>query len=430
MKNLLATAMALVLSVAALAAGANARTTARRSAAHRHSAESRHSPALTPAGHYSWEGTQTDLTTIVVQPFLTSAPGDADPLHADFLRRMNLENGLEVHGTHWIARSDVRSRDLFILDITQSLEGGFDSVNLYDRGLLSWGIMQWSARSGSLAQSLIFIKRRLWASGRKRVWDKTFTANGIDVDSDGLIVYGKPLKTAAQMRLAFRGSLKIGNYDPKMANHWADTMARAGRQPAVEALQVEYAAHIVDAVLNKRLSGLPYHAAGRSGLTASDLAANDPFAEALIFALWTNNPRHAFSYVCAAAGAARSASICDDPSLWAPGAFSAALLNRCQASRFGNWSRRAQAIEAREALDRSADADGLTPFEAAYQSVLAARKQRRIWEIASRHQSVARPKAGHVEADDGDQAAQPSLAVSPTAPDPAAAGPGPPVIQK
>jgi hypothetical protein len=385
----LSTRLLIAVLLGAVALGCPQRSHASHRGTHRHRSPRVRTSQKPAPNRYSWEGVTTDLTPISPQPYILpptdpSLPG-ADRKQASYLRRMNLENGLQVHGTHWIARSDVRSRDLFILEITQSLEGGFDSVNLYDKGLLSWGIMQWAARYGSLQQSLIFVKRRLLATHRKALWQKTFVSNGLDVDSDGLILYGKPVRTAAEMRLAFRGSLKVGNFDPKLATHWAVTMARAGRQPAVAALQVAYAANIVDAVLQKRLAGLPYHAPGRSGLTVADLAANDPYTEALVFALWTNNPRHAFAYVRAAATDARTASTCDDPSLWTPGAFSAALLKRCRESRFGNWPRRAERIEAEAQIVETASPHDLSPFEIDYRTVLAARKAKRAKELASRH---------------------------------------------
>ncbi|MBV9850388.1 MAG: hypothetical protein JO250_11995 [Armatimonadetes bacterium] len=341
---------------------------------HRH-----HHAAASP--RYSWEGDQPDMSPVLVQPYVL--PADTDPERANFLRKMHLEDGMFVKSARRITRRDVGSRDLFILDITQSLEGGFDSVNLYDRGVLSWGIMQWTARTGSLAQALVFIKRRLWATKRRRLWDKVFVANGLDADPDGLIVYGKRLATPQDVRRAFRGTMQIGKYDPKLMTHWATVMARAGRQPAVAALEVEYAGHVVDAVLKKRLAGLPYHAPGRAGLTVADLAANDPYAEALVFALWTNNPRHANSYVEDAARAARGVSDSDDPALWKPGAFSNALLRLCHGSRFGNWRTRAALIEARAEAVRGTDVSGLTPFERQYQTVLAARKAKRALEMAN-----------------------------------------------
>lgn len=324
-----------------------------------------------------------DLSPIAIQPFTVPAP--ADPGQASFQKRMNLENGVLVKGTRWIEPAQVTSRDLFILNITQSLEGGFDSVNMYDKGVASWGIMQWSAHEGSLGQALVFIKRRLLATHQAVLWNRLFVANGLDANSAGLILYGKPVADAASARLGFRGTAKVGGYDPSLSGHWAGVLARAGRQPEIDALEVEYASHIVDDVLDKRLAGLPYHSPGRTGLTAADLADNDPYAEALVFALWTNNPRHAFQYIQNAARAARSVSVCDDPAYWSPGAFSDALLRLCLNSRFGNWQERAAMIEARAQAVRSAPASTLTPFEAHYQTILAERKERRFVELASRH---------------------------------------------
>lgn len=332
------------------------------------------------------EAIKLDLSPVNVQPY--QAPVATDPKTASFRRRMNLENGVWVKSTRWISKGDVTTRDLFVLDITQSLEGGFDSVNMYDKGVLSWGLMQWTAHAGSLAHELIFTKRRLWASGRKRVWDKVFVAQGLDVDADGLIVYGKPVRTAGEARLAFRGSLLPGNYDPKLAVHWATAFARAGRQPQIADLQAEYAGNTVDAVLNKRLPRLRYHPAGRFGVTAADLAGDDPYAEALIFALWTNNPSNTLSYIAEAAHAARAVSVGNDPTQWVPGAFHDALLRRCHASRFGNWRARTALIEARAQALHTASPAHLTPFERVCQGAMARRKAARLarapLEVASR----------------------------------------------
>jgi hypothetical protein len=335
-----------------------------------------------PARFYSWEDESPVSSPVLVQDF--TLPTTADPKEALFLRKMHLENGVDVKATRWITKDDVGSRDLFILDITQSLEGGFDSVNIYDRGILSWGIMQWSARSGSLTNALVYIKRRLMATHRTRLWKKLFVANGIDADPAGLILFGKPMTTPQMLRVGIRGTMKIGSDDPKLVAHWATVMAQAGRDPAVASLEVAYAGQIVDAALKKRLEGLPYHAPGRRGLTTEDLTANDPYAEALVFALWTNNPTHAFDYVEQAARAARAVSGSNDPALWKPGAFSSALLRLCSGSRFGNWSQRAALIEARAETVRTAAPSQLTPFEQKYQVVLAERKAIHSLDLAER----------------------------------------------
>ena len=337
---------------------------------HRHHHHSRSAPA--PAQVI------LDLTPVAVQPYVLPAV-PADPVQASFLRRMNLENGLEVRSTRWIETPDVTTRNLFILSVTQSLEGGFDSVNMYDKGVLSWGIMQWTAGTGSLPPLLIYIKRRLMATGQKRAWDKVFAAQGLDVDSRGLIAYGKPLATSDDMRLAFRGSILPGNYDPKVAGYWATVMARAGRQPAIQQFQREYAQRIVDALLTQSVPG--------QNITVSRLCGDDPYAEALAFALWTNNPRHAQEYLSDAAQIARHQTGSADPALWGPGTFRAALLARCRVSRFSNWKVRAALIAARESALHTSSPSALTPYEQVCQAALSARKAH-LMQLASRHKPV------------------------------------------
>ena len=326
-----------------------------------------------------------DLTPVAVQPYVLPLTA-ADPAQASFLRRMNLENGLEVRSTRWIAPGDVTTRNLFILSVTQSLEGGFDSVNMYDKGVLSWGIMQWTAGTGSLPPVLIYIKRRLMAAGQQRVWDKVFIAQGLDVDGHGLSAYGKPLASSDDMRLAFRGSIIPGNYDPKVAGYWATVMARAGRQPAIQQFQREYAQRIVDGLLTQTVPG--------QNMTVERLCGNDPYAEALAFALWTNNPRHAQEYLSDAAQIARHTAGSDDPALWGPTTFREALLARCRVSRFGNWKIRAALIAARASALHTSPPAALTPYEQVCQAALSARKTRLVL-LASRHKPAPSRRLPH-----------------------------------
>ena len=328
------------------------------------------------------EDVKLDLSPVLVRPYvLPDAAGD--PVRASYLRRMNLENGVEVRSTRWIRPDDVTTRDLFILDVTQSLEGGFDSVNAYDKGVLSWGLMQWAAGTGSLPEALIYVKRRLLATGGARLWQKAFVAQGLDVTSRGLVAFGKPLSTPTDMRLAFRGSQIPGNYGPKVASYWATALARAGRQAPVQRFQVEYAAQVVDDVLTRPLPDVPYHAPGHTATVAA-LAGGDPYAEALVFALWTNNPRHAREYVADAARMARAASSGDDPTQWEPEVFRNALLQRCRTSRFGNWKQRAASVAARASALGAADSATLTPYERSYRAVWEVQEARRV-QLASRH---------------------------------------------
>ncbi len=339
-----------------------------------------------PRGPKAPEQVVLDLTPVAVKPYVLPDM-TRNPARFNLLRRMNLENGVEVRSTRWIRPEEVTTRNLFILDVTQFLEGGFDSVNLYDKGVLSWGVMQWTAATDSLPPTLVYIKRRLLGTGQGRVWDKVFVKQGLDADKRGLIVYGKPLGTPDDMRLAFRGSRLVGNYDPKVANYWATVFARAGRQTPVQQFQREYAQRVVDDVLTRPLPGVPFHAPGRDA-TVAGLTGGDPYAQALVFALWTNNPRHAREYVGDAAQAARASAAADDPALWPDGAFRKALLKRCRASRFGNWRQRGAIIEARAEAMQTSDPARLSPFERGCQVALAARKARETL-LASRHRPAA-----------------------------------------
>ena len=275
-----------------------------------------------------------------------------------------------------------------VLQITQSLEGGFDSVNMYDRGIASWGLMQWATHSESLDHALLYIKTRMQQRGEGSRWDKLFKANGLDVQPGlGLTFYGiAPGSNIDKRRIALRGSGVPGKFDAPTMIHWATVLGRAGRQLDVQRYEAEYAGKVVDGVLGARVDGLPYHlAAHQSGLTVQDLVAGDPYAAALVFVLWTNNPRHAWQYVDAAARDARSGACSDDPSLWPAGAFQAALLHRCARSSFGNWQQRAALVEQRERQVRACtDEAQLTPFERGYQQVLAQRKRIRLDEVADR----------------------------------------------
>lgn len=325
-----------------------------------------------------------DLTPVVVQPYVVPPPASVtDPVRASFLKRMNLENGVEVRSTRWIEPGDVTTRNLFILSVTQSLEGGFDSVNIYDKGVLSWGIMQWTAGTDSLPPMLTYIKRRLAVTGQARVWNKVFVAQGLDADARGLIIfiYGKPLTTSDEMRLAFRGSTVPGNYDPKLTAYWATVFARAGRQPAVQRFQREYAQRVVDDLLTQAVPG--------QGVTVAALCRNDPYAEALAFALWTNNPRHAEEYLGDAAQAARHQTGQANPAQWGSGVFREALLARCRVSHFSNWPVRAALIAARVSALHTAPAGTLTPYEQTCQASLSARKS----QISAKAQLASRARA-------------------------------------
>ena len=175
----------------------------------------------------------------------------------------------------------------------------------------------------------------------------------------------------------------------RSSTYWATVFARAGRQPAVQHLQREYAQRIVDDVLTRSLPNIPYHVPGHGAATVEDLTGGDPYAEALVFALWTNNPRHAQEYIGDAARTARAALGSQNPAEWGTETFRGALLERCRASHFSNWRVRATLIESRAYALRTTASNALTPYERGQQVLLAAHKARLSRLLVSRHKPAS-----------------------------------------
>lgn len=145
-------------------------------------------------------------------------------------------------------------RDI-ILGATAAAEGGYDTVNMYDRGILSWGILQWTFHAGSLQNALAYIKQRLAEIGQISLWSKLFP----DLDirkrrrKNQLFYQGKPVIGQKQLRLLFRGTTSPGKYNKEKAERWARIFALAGRNPTIQKLQRKYARKRVDDVFNQHL---------------------------------------------------------------------------------------------------------------------------------------------------------------------------------
>ena len=68
-----------------------------------------------------------------------------------------------------------------ILGAVIDVEGNYDTVNMYDVGILSWGISQWTLHQGSLQKALYFIRTELMKQGKSELWNKLFP--NVDVKS-------------------------------------------------------------------------------------------------------------------------------------------------------------------------------------------------------------------------------------------------------
>ena len=172
--------------------------------------------------------------------------------------RKSFEPGVKTVSTSTFRRSS-DPRDV-ILAAVSAAEGKYDTVNMYDRGILSWGISQWTVHAGSLQKMLYFVKKRLGELGKSGLWNKLFP--GLDVRKVGtkpvLFYKGTPLNSKTALRRVLRGSPTRGQYNWSTITYWARIFGKAGRHPLMQQLQREYARKQVRDELRKNLGNLLY----------------------------------------------------------------------------------------------------------------------------------------------------------------------------
>jgi hypothetical protein len=119
-----------------------------------------------------------------------------------------------------------------ILQAISGFEGGFDSVNTYDRAKVTWGFVQWAGGSHSdLTQTLTIIKQQHAAA-----FAANFTAYGIDVVSNQLVI------TPPDGSPALKGDAAA---DAIMRNpRLAAVMAHAGRNTEIQKGEVQAASQL------------------------------------------------------------------------------------------------------------------------------------------------------------------------------------------
>lgn len=209
------------------------------------------------------------------------------PTAAQRYGTMHLENGF---ATRSVARLEPTEdpRDLAIV-ATSSVEGGPDTVNLYDRGILSWGIMQWTAHAGSLQQMLTFMQKTIRTVDPRR-WSSLFGGLSVTTSkrSHHFVYESQPVVTQTELRMLFRGSAVVGESHPETAKRWVRTFALAGRDREVAKLQLVWARRRLDALvatnLAQRFKDSSYRVVG-------EYLAGSPLALTLLFGTWTQNPR-------------------------------------------------------------------------------------------------------------------------------------------
>ncbi|MDX1417939.1 MAG: hypothetical protein R3293_27305, partial [Candidatus Promineifilaceae bacterium] len=219
--------------------------------------------------------------------------------------------GRATAGTIFINKVDIANKYDLAVAVAADVEtsGAYDKVQMYDRGILSWGIKQWTLHRGSLQKALAFIKNELAAAGQNSLWTQLFP--GIDIRSNKLVVNGKTYDTPKKdgdaadlaLRRLFKGSVDPKRYDATRVNRWLERFALAGRHPAIQKLQFAYARNDLKANLNRQLGKvLRYRKDIRASQVGSyqrigDYIEDSPFALALFNGMETQNPKWTYRYL-------------------------------------------------------------------------------------------------------------------------------------
>lgn len=280
-----------------------------------------------------------------------------DPLHDTtdrahpFARKLRLEAGAVVRSTRGISiGAAATDREKYLLLATEAVEGGFDAVNLYDRGIISWGLMQWAAHANSLQETLWYVKSRLIEKGKGKLWADLFKAQGLDIQrgpggAATFFVGGSHTSTAPNLwrpiagepalRILFRGTRTPGRYDARIVARWGRVFARAGAHPTIQALQMEWATRRLRECLAETVD---------ANWRVRDFTRGDLFSDALMFALWTNNPAACREHLRTAVRACRRITGEADPARWPAGLFPLLWEQTARTSGFGMWPQRAARI--------------------------------------------------------------------------------------
>jgi peptidoglycan hydrolase-like protein with peptidoglycan-binding domain len=245
------------------------------------------------------------------------------------LFNQTFEPGINISGiTQFKPTCDLKD---LILGATSAVEGSYDAVNMYDRGIISWGITQSTIHAGGLQNLLYFIRQQ-----RPDIFERHFGSVGLGIQllkgTAELFYRGQviPVSQNRQLRTLFRGNPERGKFDRTTIEYWAKIFSRGGRDPEVQVLQREFARKEIERILNKPHKLL-------QGKSPVNLLGNNYEAQALFYGMLINNPKNAYLHLDRAVknaggyGAGTSAIVA---------AFNSELDN----SKFGKWPVRAKKI--------------------------------------------------------------------------------------
>jgi hypothetical protein len=261
--------------------------------------------------------------------------------------------GRQAKATAYIEPNVINDKYDLAVVIAAKVEtgGSFDKVQMYDKGILSWGIKQWTLHRGSLQKLLAFIKMRLAETGQAS-WTDLFP--NLDIQSGKIVVHGTPYATPENdddsadlaLRRVFRGNTHPGEFDKDTMDRWLVIFAWAGRNPAIQKLQFEYAKK---SLLDNLNSSLGKKLRGRNEIKESqvqnyrrvgDYIENSPLALTLFNGMETQNPKWTYLYLKRIVDLFAASSKTYDTSLWPSNwreKFAVELTNAFKASGVACW---------------------------------------------------------------------------------------------
>jgi len=207
-----------------------------------------------------------------------------------------LEGGIRLRGTMKIVvpPGTTDPSDIIMAAIAGVETSTYDDLNLYDRGILTWGISQWTLHADSLQKLL-----RAMKTDRPALFKRLFQDRGVDVGTREMeiVLNGRLCSTVADIRLAIKGDRNgraKNDTTPwteamfKRMESWARLFGDAARDTECQAFQRAYAvrqyrADVLAASIDRWAKVKGY---GR----VSRYADRNLLVQAMLCGLYVNNP--------------------------------------------------------------------------------------------------------------------------------------------
>ena len=241
-------------------------------------------------------------------------------------RTLWLEGGVWIKGTIRIPipHGTTNPKEIILSVITAVETSTYDDINVYDRGILTWGINQWTVHAGSLQGRLRTIKQ-----AKPELFKRLFSDRGVDVDpsdTDLRIRLGDQWCTT---KAALRGVIKGDPKEPtaeapipwtdaqlKRMERWAGVFFDAAMDGECRTYQHELAVrHYEGEALKKNFDNYSWAKDRRYGKFAAYLDGN-LLLQAMYCGLYVNNPKNAMQCLMYTIDHYVNGSGSKDPSRW------------------------------------------------------------------------------------------------------------------